>query len=102
MPDGFSEGSHRIVWLKLLRPSAEVFAHLLQLGIPFAGLVCPRSRQEVGVRVRVGDDESTGLASLRAAFAAQVKIPGLHTRLVARDVSVSPHWGCYSAGACVA
>ena len=51
LPSGFRVDSHRIVWAKVARFSDVVFGTLQAAQVSFAGLVCPRSRGEVGVRL---------------------------------------------------
>ena len=51
--------SHQIVWAKISRFSDVVFGALHIANCNLAGLVCPRSCGEIGVRVACGTDIST-------------------------------------------
>ena len=58
-PSGFTATSHRVVWAKVQKFSDLVHASLKADSIPFDGLVCPRRRGEVGVRLPAGGDAAT-------------------------------------------
>ena len=76
LPPGFTPTSHRIIWAKMGKFSDLIFAALQGAKVAFAGLVCPRTRGEVGVRVLAGSDPRSLRQCLETNFAARVKVPG--------------------------
>ena len=62
MPPGFSANGHRVVWVKVARFSDVVYSTLRNASVPFDGLVCPRTKGEVGVRVQPTADISNLLS----------------------------------------
>ena len=74
VPSGFRADSHRVVWAKVARFSDVVFGTLQEAKVPFAGLVCPRSRGEMGVRVACGSDVSKLQRCLETTVEAKVKV----------------------------
>ena len=55
-PPGVGPDSHRIIWAKVARYSDVIVGALRAASVSFDGLVCPRLRGEVGVRVPRGVD----------------------------------------------
>jgi len=89
-PPGFSATSHRIVWVKVARFS-DLLTHTLRAaGVSFDGLVCPRQRGEVGVRMAAETDVGPLRVCLEA-LGAQVKLPraGVRAQLRASGVPVA-------------
>ena len=72
-PPGFGVDTHRVVWVKISRYSDVVFSALRTGGIAFDGLVCPRSRGEVGIRAARGADISDLTLFLADGYDARVK-----------------------------
>ena len=72
-PPGFAADSHRIVWAKIQKFSDVVVATLKGANIPYDGLVCARSRGEVGIRVPHGSDATAMAICLDEQLSARVK-----------------------------
>ena len=91
LPPGFSTSSHRIIWTKVARFSDVVFQHLRQAGVAFDGMVCPRSRGEMGVRVAATADLTSLRRCLEDDCDARVKLPhlGIRTHVRASGVPVA-------------
>ena len=88
-PTGFRLDSHRIVWAKVSRFSDVVFGALRTANANFAGLVCPRSHGEIGVRVACGSDISTIPRCLEEGMHASVKaLPDGERRVTLRASDV--------------
>jgi hypothetical protein len=73
-PDGFSSSSHRVLWTKVSRFSDVLYTTQKQAEFPFDGLVCPRTRGEVGIRVSSTADLPALHLSLQALVGEQVKV----------------------------
>ena len=93
LPPGFTVDSHRVVWARVERYSDLVHQRLLMAGVEFAGLVCGRSRKEVGIRVPAGTNQMDVVAALEGELEARVKVRAAgesrRTMLVARQVPVA-------------
>jgi len=74
-PPGLSATSHHIVWVKLTRFSDLIFTLLTEAQLSFDGLICPRSRGEVGIRLPVGSDLTKLQTLLAGVCNARVKVP---------------------------
>jgi hypothetical protein len=72
-PEGFTATSHRVVWAKVSRFSDVVTSALRDAQVDFAGLVCPRKRGELGIRVAQGADCILLQRCLELDFEAKVK-----------------------------
>ena len=83
LPEGFGASSHRVIWAKVERFSDIVVESLRAAKVEFDGLVCPRSKGELGIRVRVDADISALRQCLESYPGAHVKARavGLKTRL---------------------
>ena len=93
LPPGFTVDSHRVVWARVERFSDLVHQRLLMAGVEFAGLVCGRTRTEVGIRVPAGTNQLEVVEALEGELEARVKVRAAggrqRTTLVARQVPVA-------------
>ena len=90
LPPGFSATSHRVLWARVTRFSDIVFAGLRAAQVDFAGLICPRKRGEVGVRVASAAENSALCQYIQGAFGGHVKAPPATGRRVTLRASGVP------------
>ena len=91
LPAGFTSSSHRVVWLRVERFSEVVAAALRSAAVAFDGLVCPRKRGEVGVRVPVASDLKNLQACVDSVLSGRMRsrVGGGRTRLRASGVPLA-------------
>ena len=89
LPPGFTPTSHRVLWVRVTRYNDILFAGLRAAQVDFAGLICPRKRGEVGVRVPFSCDPRGLCECIQADFGGQVKIaPAAGRRVTLRASGV--------------
>ena len=89
-PPGFSPTSHRVLWAKVTRYSDVLFAGLRAAQVDFAGLVCPRQRGEVGVRVPSTTNPAALYQCIQDGFGGKLKLPPAAGRRVTLRASGVP------------
>ena len=86
-PSTFTATSHWVLRVKVSRFSDVIYTALTEADIPFDGLVCPRYRGEMGIRLPAGQDGSAVTKCLVDGFSAVAK-SGSSRRVTFRATNV--------------